>query len=199
MTSVADNSAQFQEVLFYELHHRFYNSLQLISTALGYLAVGHRRPDEVIQLQDRIGLLGGLHRTLSKPLAHLDDMQATLGHLCRSLVEGYGRGAVTLEISGANLPHDPMLARGLTLILVELVTNALKHGGSDTNLIRVILKSSAQDCRLTVTNPITQSTPVIAVAPYVATRFAEAMGGTLTVVSGREHEVCVTVPSSTRF
>lgn len=184
-----------QEILFHELHHRFYNSLQLLSANLGQLARDHPRPDDVRRLRDRIGVLGGLHRTLAEPLVQATDLKSTLQALCASVADGFDCGSVVLEVEGACLPRDPMLVRGLTLILVELVTNALKHGALDASQIHVRMSGTPDCCRLMVANPIRPSQAEAIRAPYVATRFAEAMGGTLTVASGLEHQVHVVVPT----
>jgi len=195
MQSSSPSGSGLQEILFHELHHRFYNSLQLLSANLGQLARDHPRPDEVRRLRDRIGVLGGLHRTLAEPLAQATDLQSTLQALCASVADGFDCGSVVLEVEGDCLPRDPMLVRGLTLILVELVSNALKHGALDASQIRVGINGTPDCCRLIVTNPIraSQSEPIR--DPYVATRFAEAMGGALTVASGLEHQVHVVIPT----
>jgi two-component sensor histidine kinase len=192
-------SSCLQEVLFHELHHRFYNSLQLVSSMLGTLASDHKQPEEIRLLQDRIGMLGGLHRTLSKPLVDVPDMQAAFTTLCASLTHGFARDDVTLNVEAAVLPNDPLIVRGLTLILVELVTNALKHGGSQKARIGVVISATSGGCRLTVSSEADFRSNFADATPRVATRFAQAMGGTLTVASGREHVVCVTVPTREPF
>jgi two-component sensor histidine kinase len=193
-----DDGRGFQEILFTELHHRFYNSLQLLSATLGMLAAEHRRPEEVRRVQDRIAMLGDLHRTLSRPLANRSELHATLVDVCMNLASGFGRGSVTLDIDRSAFPDDPMAIRGLTLILVELVTNALKHGDCENGMIRVLVSGTKDCCRLSVTNSSGSRTAPETRSPHVAARFAEAMGGTLTVTVGAEHEVFVTVPHAVR-
>jgi len=192
--SAQERSHEFQEILFHELHHRFYNSLQLLSATLGILAREHRHPEEVRRVQERIAMLGGLHRTLSQPLADTSRLSDTLRDLCTGLADGFGRGEVILDVEGPAFLDDLMTIRGLTLILVELVTNALKHGDCDTGQIRVRVSGSRDFCRLTVLNPSGRRSEDGAGTPYVATRFAAAMGGTLIVTTGAEHGVLVTVP-----
>ncbi len=101
--------AALQDILFHELHHRFYNSLQLVSSAVGILASNHG-PDEVRVLRDRIATLGGLHRTLAKPLADLDEMRDGFQGLCNSLTEGFAQGTVSLNLEAMTFPDDPMSA-----------------------------------------------------------------------------------------
>lgn len=193
MPNIPDSDSRLQDILFHELHHRFYNSLQVVSAAVGLLA-DHRHPEEIALLRDRIGTLGALHRTLARPLVDLADMRAAFEELCTSLTRGFARGKVTLRLERMTFPRDPMIVRGLTLMLVELVTNALKHGNSGKLNIRVIVSGFACGFRLTVANTAVPGGSGAGSPPYVATRFAEAMGGTLSVVLAPEHIVCVTVP-----
>ncbi len=194
MQSIPNCDSRLQEVMFHELHHRFYNSLQIVSAAVGSLASDRRGPHDLAQLSDRIATLGELHRTLARPLADLADMLAAFSEVCSSLIRGFARGQVTLCLKTMTFPSDPMIVRGLTLILAELVTNALKHDGGSEAPIRVKAVRLPQCYRLTVANGATRHEHDVAPTPYVATRFAEAMGGSLSMVFAPEHIVCVTVP-----
>ena len=194
MPSIPQPAFALQDILFHEMHHRFYNSLQLVSCAVGILAADHGRPDEIRVLRDRIATLGGLHRTLAKPLADLDEMRVAFEDLCTSLTLGFARGTVTLSVDVAIFPQDPLIVRGLTLILVELVTNALKHGAVGDAVIRVVIEGDRHDLRLSVVNKTVSFDQSGQSPPYLAKRFAEALGGTLTVVSNTEHFVGVVVP-----
>jgi two-component sensor histidine kinase len=194
MPSTLHPGTALQDILFHELHHRFYNSLQLVSAEVGILASAQRRPDEIRALRDRIALLGGLHRTLARPLADLAEMRNAFAGLCTTLTRGFARGTVTLSVDAMIFPEDPMVVRGLTLILVELVTNALKHGASNDAPVRVVIDSDLGCFRLSVANDTGSTGGAERSAPYVASRFAEALGGTLTVAQAPEHFVRVTVP-----
>lgn len=193
MNSTPNTGSRFQEILFHELHHRFYNSLQLVSAAVGSLTADEHRLHDVTVLRDRIATLGSLHRALARPLADLADMRLVFEEVCDSLTCGFDHGQVLLCLDTMTFPQDPMIVRGLTLILAELVTNALKHGGGDGQ-IRVRVDTLPNCHRLTVANAAGPKDAANGRVPYVATRFAEAMGGTLSMILAPEHTVCVTVP-----
>lgn len=193
MPSIPHPVTALQDLMFHELHHRFYNSLQLVSSAVGILASDVCGPNDIRLLRDRIATLGGIHRTLARPLADLGQMRDSFEGLCVSLTEGFAHGTVTLSLDVMVFPQDPMVVRGLTLILVELVTNALKHGAGNDAPIRVVLGGDVHSLRLSVANAVA-SAEHHRCLPHVATRFAEALGGTLTVASTPEHIVRVIVP-----
>jgi len=195
--SMPDPGSRLQEILFHELHHRFYNSLQLLSSMTGRLGRGQHGAADIFLLQDRISLLGALHRSLSQPFTSDTDMPALLHDLCTGLIKGFGRADVELRIERAMLPSDPIVARGLTLIVVELVTNALKHARvPGSPWISVAVERDATGYRMIVANSAVTRNVQDFCRPRIAARITEALGGTLRVTSLNGYEVAVTVPAA---
>ena len=120
------------ELLLREADHRICNSLQLVSA---FLALEERRLEEgsakraLADARRRIAIVARLHRQLSSAasVGHvaLDDyLQALSDDLSRALVDGR-RLTLLVNVDGIAVPAN--IARGLGLIVNELVSNALKH------------------------------------------------------------------------
>lgn len=121
-----------QELRLREAEHRIGNSLQLVST---FLALEERRvPDAAAKqvLADtrrRIAIVARLHRQLSTAdsVGHLaldDYLQGMSDDLSRALIDGR---RVTLLMNVDPLSVPATVARGLGLVINELVSNSLKH------------------------------------------------------------------------
>lgn len=120
------------ELLLREADHRICNSLQLVSA---FLALEERRLEDgsakraLADARRRIAIVARLHRQLSSAasVGHvtLDDyLQALSDDLSRALVDGR-RLTLLVNVDGIAVPAN--IARGLGLIVNELVSNALKH------------------------------------------------------------------------
>ncbi len=115
-------------------HHRVKNNLQVVSTLLGFQARFAADGAAVDALRDaklRIHCLGLVHETL---LAADDPEILDLDRYVRRLVPGLlrahgalGRVEVEIDVDRGGVPVDEAIPLGL--ILHELVTNALLHGG----------------------------------------------------------------------
>jgi two-component sensor histidine kinase len=199
MTSSSPQGVDMHEVLLIELHHRFYNSLQVISSLASRLTRGEMSSDmsraAASQLQDRIFVLGKLHRLLAQP--HGNNLKRSCEQLCRTLASAYDRDDVNLRLS---LPTDPMSAgmcRGLMLMLAELVTNALKHAPLEVPLdLDVALTSSDLGYDLAVRSPGQADDVGLTVPPRVASQLAARFGGVLTVDTREGYRVHVTIPAN---
>jgi two-component sensor histidine kinase len=120
------------ELLMHEADHRISNSLQLVST---FLALEERRLEEgsakqaLADTRRRITIIARLHRqlslTASADYVALDEyFQALADDLSMALVDGR-RLTLLANVDGITVPAS--IARGLGLIVNELVSNALKH------------------------------------------------------------------------
>lgn len=125
-------SSTAPDLLMREADHRISNSLQLVST---FLALEERRLEEgsakqaLADARRRVTIIAHLHRQLSvTPSAEyvaLDAyFQALAEDLSRALVDGR-RLTLLVNVDGITVSAD--IARGLGLIVNELVSNALKH------------------------------------------------------------------------
>jgi PAS domain S-box-containing protein len=126
-----------REALLYEVNHRVTNSLQLVVSLLTLQGRGVRDPDArraLEEAQARIGVIARIHRQLYQGGTHgtLDfgeHARRLAADLLASL-EGSGRiGLAFSSEGGAVLPLERAVP--LSLILAELVTNAVKYAFPD--------------------------------------------------------------------
>lgn len=184
-----------QEVLFRELHHRFYNSLQAISFMAGTAARSGAAPEMLQALQDRIGAFARIHRLLSEPVETDGSLAPACETLCADLLRAFDREQSRVEIRMEAFCGDPMTGRTILLLIVELVTNALKHAGRGAPQ-RILVSLAATDggLELLVANSGSGTTSAIAARPAMAKCLARSLGGALTVHRGADFEVRVTLP-----
>lgn len=186
-----------ETVLLRELNHRVQNTLQVLGSSLRQLA--RIRTDErsflrdAAALDDKLAALGTLHRKLSEPPADgelLDDLcRAVVGHL----LEAFARQDVraTIEMSRSYL--TPAKKFRLLLLVVELVTNALKHGSQDSgsSILVALVDRGASSFELIVSSdfgpaPLSAGTP-----PRMAAELARSLGGDLNLAVEAGYAVTV--------
>lgn len=139
-----------------QMHQRLRNNLQIIATLLNLQYKCQADPntrDSLRKSRSRAQALLLLHERIQKKE---DEEQVDFQHLAKSLCdfllesyEAVGRVHVTLEIDG---PLDLQAASPLSLILNELVSNAIEHGFPDgeQGTIAVTLKLAQGTGELTV-------------------------------------------------
>jgi len=128
-----------REVLLKEVHHRVKNNLQIVSSLLGMQADRATGPTHA-------ALTDSVRRVRSMALIHQmlygdgDLSKVELGQYARMLV-GQVRGslgaAAEVEVEADRVEISVEKAIPCGLILNELVTNALKHGGSADGVCRL--------------------------------------------------------------
>jgi two-component sensor histidine kinase len=119
-------------LLITEMNHRWFNGLQVISSSLRLC--GQREgsaiaiEDRLLQLSDQVHAMAALHRRLSGPPPFDQTFEAYCRSLCLDVIHSFGRLDVTpwLVMDQPNL--TPRGEYRLALLVVELMTNALKHG-----------------------------------------------------------------------
>ena len=118
-----------QGLLFRELQHRVANNMQFISSLLALQS--RRVPDEarrvLIDARQRVDVLSRIHRRLTTPVSDDDDLSQMVEETCRDLLEATGASNIVCRVNmvPTQLPLDAISA--LSLIITELITNALKH------------------------------------------------------------------------
>jgi two-component sensor histidine kinase len=184
-----------QEVLFRELHHRFYNSLQAISFMAGTAARSGPTPEMLRALQDRIAAFARIHRLLSEPVETNGQLAPACEELCTNLLQAFDRAETRVEIRMEPFRGDSMIGRAILLLIVELVTNALKHARrGERQRIALTLCAVENGLELMVANTGSGAASSIAVRPVMAKCLARSLGGTLSVHMGADFEVRVTLP-----
>lgn len=121
-----------KELLIREVHHRVKNSLQLVSSMLRLDAAGSPDPDMRRRMDEagrRVRAIAGVHEWLYRG-RELD--RVDIGGFLRELADeirsqaGLGDAELTVETQSIEVSTD--LAVPLSLVVNELVTNAIKHG-----------------------------------------------------------------------
>ena len=142
------------ELRLREAHHRFSNHIQILTSSLALEALNATPAVREMILTVRGRLLGvaRLHQQLeSAPDGVTVEAGPFLDRLCTDLILSFGLAPsqLSLECDAGELPAD--VAVTLSLIVNELVTNAIKHAlGPGGTRLSVGLKVCAAGWRLTV-------------------------------------------------
>lgn len=153
---VRDEAAQEDQlreksVLLKEVHHRVKNNLQIISSIMNMQirkARAHETKTALAQVQDRIMGLSGVHRTLYEA-TNLTEIDAAA--LIRQIVEqSRAIGEQTGKDLKVNLALDvvvvfPDQAVPLSMLVSEVLTNAMKYGGGPAPYLSIFLSLSGAD------------------------------------------------------
>ena len=199
MHQTAGHNIGVEEVLLTELHHRFYNSLQVISSLAGGLTRADLQPADqrlaAVELQQRVAVIAGLHRFLAQPQP--GTLKAVCDDLCQTLASAFDREDARIGVSVRCPSANTSTARGLLLMLAELVTNAMKHTHPAFPLsIDVELTGGAATYDLKVTSAGRDRGGDPSRRPRVASELADRLGGILAVDPGCSHVVRVSLPRS---
>ena len=191
-----------KEVLLREVHHRVKNNLQLIASILNMQIRRARSPEAkalMKTLQDRVLSLATIHRGLYQT-SGLTDVRADelLPDIVRQVMNfGTGPGR-RFEVDTAfdDLRLTPDQAVPLSLLMTELLTNALKYGGPGADgrarLDLSLRRSGATAALLTVRNSLPSNpaeaagsaTESTGLGAQLAEAFAQQLGGQL--VAGQQ-------------
>ena len=144
-----------KELLIKEIHHRVKNDLQVVDSLLSIEGDGH--PDQRItrqfkEAQGRIRSMALVHDHIyrSNGPGH-GSLAQHLEELARNVLvmfDMHDRISVTVNGDRKSFPEDVQMP--LTLLVNELLTNALKHAfpGQDTGHIQISIKSGETGHRL---------------------------------------------------
>ena len=151
-----DNSLRQQKMLTEECHHRLLNNLQMIVALLSLQSRKEANAEAASRLStaaDRVRAIAGLHHHLhSMDGAPTVDFKPYLDRLCRdhstmSLSDERPDQVIAVDAIELSLPTT--IGIPLSLIVNELITNAIKHG---RGRITVTLAPSGKRHALSVSN-----------------------------------------------
>lgn len=135
--SSARRAVELHELSAREVHHRLKNSLQLISSLIRMRsanlkdAAARKTVDEILVDLQSVAKIHSLLQNVPGQ-GHID-LAESLTLLCDHLRATY-RVDIALQCAGT-IPVNASHATGLSIILNELVTNAIKHGGGNVMVI----------------------------------------------------------------
>jgi two-component sensor histidine kinase len=147
----------FRDILLEEVIHRTKNILQLAVSVLGEEADCARDPRSqhiVRNVQKQLVALCQSQSRLFGPNIAGRSLGVRIGEICLSVVGSFpsraGRIAIATDVAEISLDRQQDVC--ISLILQELLTNALKHAfpGGLQGMITVSLRAEALDCHLTV-------------------------------------------------
>lgn len=137
-----------RNTLFSELQHRVANNLAMVGAVLGSqqrrLAHNPEAVDALKEARARFDLLASVHRKLHNPALLAGDFANLLADLARDTLRSSER-PITLRTEIAALPLNFEARSALALLVVELVTNAVKHAfdGQATDELTIGLQPEA--------------------------------------------------------
>ena len=182
--------------LTHDIHHRVKNNLQIVSSLLSLQAGKIRDPaarDALSQTRARIGALAQIHRLLYEESHDSDhgnvNIASLLNALCVQLRALHmGQSHVQLVSNSASHIVPINNAVPLTLLAVEAITNAYRHGFSSGNYGRITVRFDVidEDAILSVTDDGTGFDPSAksgSMGSQLMEAFGQQLGGVLNSVS----------------
>lgn len=122
--------AEQRRVLFQELQHRVANNLAIVSSVLALQGrrAGKGSPTAIAldDARDRLATMARIHRRLYDPTSAVSDLPRYLEEFSRDLVSASGRD-ISTRVEAGRFDLDVSRLTTLSLLVSELVTNALKH------------------------------------------------------------------------
>ncbi len=134
-----------QTTMFHELQHRVANNMQFVSSVLDLQrrSVGRSPEGAMAALEEagrRLDTMARVHRRLHDPRSG-DDFGRHIEALCQDMLEAAGTLDVTCRVSVGAAPQSPERLLALAMLIVEALTNALKHAfvGRDGGIVAIEL------------------------------------------------------------
>jgi two-component sensor histidine kinase len=147
--------AEQRETMFKELQHRVSNNLAIVSALLNLERAtlsDEKARQALSEAANRLTLISRIHRKLHDPAGGQRSFGPFMEELCRDILEASGVTNVDCIVSATNAKIAPDKLIPISLIVSELVSNALEHGLADrsTGTIRIDLDQNGTDQVLTV-------------------------------------------------
>ena len=123
---------EHRDVVLEELNHRWFNTLQVLSSSLQSLRHTGASPatldDRLTRIDLQIRAMAALHRRLARSPDQHQTLEAYCQALCIDLLLAFGREEITPWVGMCDVSVSPATAVRVGALVVELLTNALKHG-----------------------------------------------------------------------
>jgi len=120
-----------KDMLLKEVNHRVKNSLQLVASLLNLQGRQVEDPKSRQAFEDAVSRVGAIAQVHEQLYKNDDVSKVEFGSYLRTLCTLYGgEGSVAIDAATLEIPTDAAIPLGL--LTVELLTNALKHGGPGT-------------------------------------------------------------------
>jgi len=145
--------AEENSTLLQEAQHRISNNLQMLSSLLSLQGSGHR--DDTVrqalrEAANRVKLIGKIQRDLYG--RSCGEAAALIGDLARDTIAASGVRHVSLVATLDDaVTLSPAIVTPVALVVMELVANAIEHGGSERPLrIALSMRREGSEAVLTV-------------------------------------------------
>jgi two-component sensor histidine kinase len=193
-TCIDLGSARPADVFISELNHRWFNGLQVIAAGLR-LCGRDGGVGRIPALCDQVQAMAALHRRLSLPPCE-GDLERHCRALCLDVLLAFGRTEVTPWVSMLPVPLSPHRAQHLALLVVELMTNALKHGCAPAagGYVCFRLGPHADGLELVVEDNFLEPSIAAAGPPRIVAALTEILEGTLCVETALSYVTRVRFP-----
>jgi two-component sensor histidine kinase len=187
-------------VLLAEFNHRLCNTLQIIAAAIDQCRKDLRdRADmtSLVNLEGRLTALGRMHRLLSRPAPHVG-LEEHCRSVCILLLQAFGREDVTPCVVMEDTTLSAAQAYSLPLVVVELVTNVLKHSLADQTGGVVWVNLHARDGQIELTVTDNRKAPTAGFGPsWIVSALVRGLHGEAFVRTGDGWIVGARIPVDT--
>lgn len=182
--------------LTHDIHHRVKNNLQIVSSLLNLQAGKISDPaarEALNQTRARIGGLAQIHRLLYEESHDSDhgnvNIASLLNALCvqlRALHRGQGNVHLICEAASQTVPINNAVP--LTLLAVEAVTNAYRHGYPSGQTGKIVVQFDVVDEQATLSvsddgSGFDATQKTASMGGQLMEAFAQQLGGVLSVIS----------------
>jgi two-component sensor histidine kinase len=176
-----------RDVVLEELNHRWFNALQVLSSSLQSLrhagASTATLDERLTRIDLQVRALAALHRRLARPPDQHQTLEAYCHALCIDVLLAFEREEITPWVRMCDIAVSPATAVQVGTLVVELLTNALKHGRApaEGGTVWVSMKR-LDDGRLELTAADSFPAPTAeAVRPRIIEGLVNRLGGELSI------------------
>jgi hypothetical protein len=150
-----DRALLTKDATIREIHHRVKNNLQTVSALLRLQSRRVDDPNAVAALGEavrRVASIAIVHETLSTSTTETVAFDEVFSRIVTNAVELSPR-PITVNVEGSFGTFDPLVATPLSLVITELIHNALEHGLADVgDELRVRVERDGQSCTVVVSD-----------------------------------------------